>query len=276
MDMIGIQYNAKLQRMVRQIKRDIDRKIVPLVRSLASQYVQDADAPHTAVTLDAWSDIILGAMASLRERWTSNRVNTGAQRIAGDFVQSALKKSERDLKKSAGIDVFSGSTVMQDYLKASAQQNVQLIQSIPARYLEEVETLLIANMRSGMRPGYIVSALVDQYGITQRRAKFIARDQTGKIQGEINERQQRSAGFDYFRWLDSDDRRVRDRHRKIAEKVTAYGPGVYRWDNLPLSQDGVPIRPGQDYNCRCTAVPVSSAQVEQYRKSGQTKPGVYR
>lgn len=273
MDMVGIQYNAKLQRLVRQIKRDIDRDIVPLVRSLASQYVQDAAVTETR---DAWSDIILKAMAFLRERWSSNRVNAGAQRIAGEFVQSALKKSERDIKKSAGIDVFSGSEVMQDYLRASAQQNVQLIKSIPSKYLEEVETLLIANMRSGMRPGYIVSALQEQFGVTQRRAKFIARDQTGKIQGEINERQQRNAGFDYFRWLDSDDRRVRDRHRQIAEKVTAYGPGVYRWDNLPLSQDGVPIRPGQDYNCRCTAVPVSSAQVEQYRKTGQTKPGVYR
>ena len=31
----GIQYNAKLQRMVRAIKRDIDSQIVPLVRSLA-------------------------------------------------------------------------------------------------------------------------------------------------------------------------------------------------------------------------------------------------
>jgi uncharacterized protein with gpF-like domain len=196
--MIGIQYNAKLQRLAKQIKKDIDAELVPLVRLLAPEYVQDSALPTGApvATSDAWSDIILAAVRFLRERWSSSRVNSGAERIASEFVQSALKKSERDLKKSAGIDVFSGSAVMQDYLKASAQQNTQLIKSIPADYLEEVETLLIANMRPGMRPGYIERALQEQFGVTQRRAKMIARDQTGKIQGELAEKQQRNAGFD--------------------------------------------------------------------------------
>lgn len=270
--MIGIQYNAKLQRLARQIKKDIDATLIPSIRSLAPEYVQDAARP----TVDAWSDVILALITELKRRWSSEWVTRGADRIASEFVQSSLKKSERDMKKSAGIDVFSGSPMMRDYLKASAQQNVQLIQSIPAKYLEEVETLVIANMRSGMRPGFIVTALQEQFGVTQRRAKMIARDQTGKIQGELAEKQQRNAGFDYFQWLDSDDRRVRTRHREIADKVTAYGPGVYRWDNLPLSDKGLPIKPGSDYQCRCTSRPVSAREVEENRRHGKTSPGVYR
>lgn len=277
--MIGIQYNAKLQRLVKQVKKDIDATLIPLVRSLAPEYVQDADLVADAapvVTTDAWSDTILAAVGFLRERWASMRVASGANRIASEFVQSNLKKSERDLRKSAGIDVFSGSPVMQEYLRASVQQNTQLIQSIPARYLEEVETLLVANMRSGMRPGYIERALHEQFGVTQRRAKMIARDQTGKIQGELAEKQQRNAGFDYFQWLDSDDSRVRTRHREIADKVTAYGKGIFRWDNLPLSDKGLPIKPGSDYQCRCTPRPVSAREVEENLKQGKTSPGVYR
>lgn len=270
--MIGIQYNAKLQRLVRQIKKDIDAMLIPSIRNLAPEYVQDAARP----TVDAWSDVILSLLGELKRRWSSEWVARGAERIASEFVQSSLKKSERDLKKSAGVDAFSGSPMMRDYLKASAQQNVQLIQSIPAKYLEEVETLVIANMRSGMRPGFIVTALQEQFGVTQRRAKMIARDQTGKIQGELAEKQQRNAGFDYFQWLDSDDRRVRTRHREIADKVTAYGKGIYRWDNLPLSDKGLPIKPGSDYQCRCTSRPVSAREVEENRKQGKTSPGVYR
>lgn len=272
MDAIGIHYNAKLQRLAKQIKKDIDAELVPLIRSLAPEYVQDAARPTT----DAWSDVILALIAELKRRWASEWVTRGADRIAGDFVQSALKKSERDLKKPAGIDVFSGSPVMQDYLKASAQQNVQLIKSIPAKYLEEVETLVVANMRSGMRPGFIVTALQEQFGVTQRRAKMIARDQAGKIQGELAEKQQRSAGFEYFQWIDSDDQRVRTRHRDIADKVTAYGKGIYRWDNLPLSDKGLPIKPGSDYQCRCIPKPISAREVEENRKQGKTNPGVYR
>lgn len=271
MDMIGIQYNAKLQRLVRQVKKDIDAQVVPLVKALAPQYTQDAET-----VLDAWSDPFLALMQRLKDKWSSFMVQAGYARIAGEFVQSSLKKSERDMKKSAGIDVFSGSTQMQDYLKASAQQNAQLIKSIPADYLERVETLVMASMRSGMRPSYIQKALVDQFGVTQRKAKMIARDQTSKIQGELNEKQQTGAGFEYFQWLDSDDRRVRHRHREIADKVTHYGKGVYRWDNLPLNDKGEPIKPGSDYQCRCIAVPVSAAQVARNQAEGKTAPGVYR
>ncbi|WP_017903592.1 minor capsid protein [Pseudomonas asplenii] len=271
MDMIGIQYNAKLQRLVKQIKASIDKELKPLVRQLAPEYTQDAIA-----TTDAWSDLILNAISFLTSRWSSPAVQAAGNRIAGEFVQSALKRSERDIKKSAGIDVFSGSKTMQDYLHASAQQNAQLIKSIPAKYLEEVQTLVMANMRSGMRPGYIESALQEQFGVTQRRAKMIARDQTSKIQGELAEKQQKDAGFEYFEWVDSDDRRVRHRHREIADKVTAYGKGIYRWDNLPLSSDGKPIKPGSDYQCRCIARPVSAREVKANQDAGRTAPGVYR
>lgn len=273
MKAIGIQYNAMLQRIVREVKRDIDATIMPIIRAYAPEYTQDA-AP--VVTSDAWSDAIQSAVSFLLARWTSERVRGVASRIAGDFVRTAVTKSERDLKKSAGIDVFSGNTAMQDYLKASAQQNANLIASIPVEYLDRVSTLVMSNMRAGMRPGFIEKDLQEQFGITQRRAKFIARDQTGKIQGELAEKQQRGAGFEYFQWIDSDDSRVRHRHAQIASKVTAYGKGIYRWDNLPLSDKGEPIKPGGDYNCRCTSRPVSQREVEANRKAGKVNPGVYR
>ncbi|MNF73353.1 Phage Mu protein F like protein [compost metagenome] len=271
MDMIGVQYNAKLQRLVKQVKVDIAKEVMPLVRQLAPEYTQD-----TVVTTDAWSDLILSAMSRLMQKWQSERISSAANRLAGEFVQASLKKSERDLNKSAGIDVFSGSSVLQDYLKASAQQNAQLIKSIPAKYLEDVQTLVMANMRSGMRPSFIEKALQEQFGITQRRAKMIARDQTSKIQGELAEKQQKGAGFEYFQWIDSDDSRVRHRHSEIANKVTAYGKGIYRWDNLPLSSDGKPIKPGSDYQCRCIARPVSAREVKANQDAGKTAPGVYR
>lgn len=271
MDMIGIQYNAKLQRLVKQIKADITKEVMPLARQLAPEYTQDAKA-----TTDAWSDLVLSTMGRLMDKWQSDRFGSIAGRLAADFVQAALKKSERDMKRSVGIDVFSGNKVMQDYLRASAQQNAQLIRSIPGKYLEEVQTQVMANMRAGMRPSYIEKALQDQYGVTQRRAKMIARDQTSKIQGEIAEKQQTGAGFEYFQWVDADDERVRTRHRAIDEKVTAYGKGIYRWDNLPLSDKGVPIKPGSDYQCRCIARPVSAREVKANQDAGRTAPGVYR
>lgn len=264
MSAIGIEYHAKLRRIALEVRRDINAALLPIIKQYAPEYVGEYTSDSAPVVmLDGWVDALGGAMRSLLNRWTSPVVQQQAERIAADFVQSSLKKSERDLKKSAGIDAFSSNPKMQEYLKASSVANAELIKSIPTKYLDDVSTAVMENMRGGMRPSYIEKDLVQRYGITERRAKFIARDQTSKIQGDLAEKQQRAAGFEYFKWMDAEDSRVRHRHRVIANKVTEYGKGVYRWDDLPLSDKGEPIKPGQDYNCRCSSRPLSARKVEE-------------
>lgn len=272
MSAIGIQYNAKLQRIVLEVKRDLDATLVPLLKELMPEYVADS----AIMTRDAWADRIVAYFTGMLARWTSPRVKARADQIAAEFVNSALKKSERDIKRTAGIDVFSQNDKMRAYLQASAVQNAQLITSIPAQYINEVSTMVMTNMRTGLRPEAIVKDLRERYAITEKRAKFIARDQYGKTQGDLAEKQQRAAGFEYFQWIDSDDSRVRDWHSKIANKITAYGKGIYRWDNLPLSESGEPIKPGQDFNCRCTSKPVSARQVAENQRKGLVAEGVLR
>jgi SPP1 gp7 family putative phage head morphogenesis protein len=132
--------------------------------------------------------------------------------------------------------------------------------------LEQVSNIVMANMRAGMRPSFIEKALSEQFGVTARRAKMIARDQTSKVQGELNKRKQTAAGFSYFRWVDSHDQRVRHRHREISSKVTDFGVGVYAWSDLPLSDKGEPIQPGSDYQCRCVAVAVPDSKVKAFQE----------
>lgn len=261
---IGIQYNVQLQKLVKSIKKDIDESIVPLVR----QYGLTRDS----MTTDGWYDFLIPALTALMKRWKSERVQQLAARLAGDFVTAANNAS----RKSVGIDIYEAHPELRDVLQSSTWSNVQLIQSIPDQYLAQVQQLVVNNMRAGLRPSSIVNQLQQQYGVTQRRAKMIARDQTSKVQGDLNEKRQRAVGFEYFQWVTSKDERVRDRHTEIAEKLTAYGLGIYRWDNLPLSDKGVPIKPGSDYQCRCFARPVSNEEVERNRHNGKVAPGVYR
>jgi SPP1 gp7 family putative phage head morphogenesis protein len=259
MKLSGIQYNVVLQRMIKVLKRDIDEEIVPLIR----QYTADS---AIVITVDAWSDIVAAALKRLIDRWNSPYNQRIANDIASKFVNTALERN-----KSFGFDVFQNSQELIDYTKAASWQNAQLITSINSQYLTQVSNIVMGNMRQGMRPSYIVQQLQEQYGITQRRAKMIARDQTAKITGEVTKLRQQQAGFKYFRWLDSHDQRVRHRHKEIADKETAYGKGVYKWTELPLSDNGEPIQPGSDFQCRCTAVPVSDAAVEKFQKSKSSK-----
>lgn len=265
---IGISYNVELKRIINQVRVDIERQIVPEVKYLEPQY-----------TADGWSDNIMNAISRVRRLYQSGRFDDLAKQLARKFVSDIDTYNQRKLDsqfRSFGINVFGSNAAVQDYLEASIADNVRLIKSIPEQYLDRVESSVMSNMRAGLRPSAIVKSLQDDFGVTQNRAKMIARDQTSKAANGLASKCMQASGVEYFQWADSDDERVRSRHRRIANKITAYGKGIYRWDNLPLSDKGIPIAPGDDYQCRCTARPVLKSEVLRNQKEGKVAKGVYR
>ena len=244
-----LNYYRQLKQVAQLVREDVDANIVPLVKQLAPEY-----------TADGWSDTITSAINQLLTRWLGAFARRQAETIASQFVQTAAKDNAR----SFAINLYGGDTQLQEYLSAASYQNAKLIQSIPAQYLEQVQNIVMTNMRNGMRPSYIEEALVKQFGITERRAKLIARDQTSKIQGDMNRIRQVNSGIEYFKWVTSQDERVRHSHVEVAKRDVGFGEGVFRWDDLPVV-DGVPTFPGQPINCRCVARPVTAAAVERYK-----------
>ena len=210
---------------------------------------------------------------SIVDKWRSPAFSGAAKSISGDFVKAMNVQNSSRFAKAVkpigvtGIDIFGDSPKLQDILSASIADNTRLITSIPEQYLNNVQSIVMSNMRSGLRPSAIVKQLQDQFGVTKRRAQLIARDQTSKANGELSKQRQEDTGFEYFRWVDSDDIRVRDRHEAIANKDVGYGKGVYRWDDPPKDEKGKPIIPGEPINCRCISQPVTSSQVEQNKKN---------
>lgn len=268
---VGLEYHMALREMVIRVRNDVDKHIMPVVRSMAPEYVGDS-----VPTVDSWVDVLVGTIRSVTARWSSPAFQSVARRIAEQFVTEAATVNAARNRKDLGIDIFVDNQELLDYVQASIYDNTRLITSIPEQYLTNVESIIMTNVRAGMRPSAITQLLVDQFGVTERRAKMIARDQTAKLNGDLNRIRQTAAGFPYFEWDDSDDERVRKRHDEIARKVTAYGPGVYRWDNPPLSDRGTPIIPGSDFSCRCIARGVTQAEVDRNVAQGRTRPGVLR
>lgn len=250
-----IQYNQTLQRIINAVKKDIDERLIPAIEAAAPEYVADA-----------WGMDIQGVIDALLAKWTSRPFRRLAERLASSFVRTALSIVDRQQKRSFGIDVLQDSPEIRATMEAAAIQNANLIKSIPERYLNNVANSVLTNMRTGLLPREVAKQIEDEYGVTQRRARFIARDQTAKINGELTKQRQIDAGYEYFRWLSSDDERVRASHREIAEADVGYGKGIYRWDDLPTNERGERIQPGSDFQCRCSSRPVRNSVVERNRK----------
>ncbi|MBF2051947.1 MAG: minor capsid protein [Candidatus Sericytochromatia bacterium] len=92
--------------------------------------------------------------------------------------------------------------------------------------------------------GILSGIMQDQKDKVQARAALIARDQIGKLNGNINRTRQETAGIKRYRWRTNMDGRQRPEH-------SARNGQIFSWDKPPA--DG---HPGQPVRCRCVPEPV--------------------
>lgn len=196
--------------------------------------------------LDAWTDrirTIRNRLALLFSKAAEQR-----HRQVGAVAVNVSKFNREQLNKTAraalGVEVLLREEWLRDELASFSAQNVDLITSIQERYLTSVESVVQQGMRQGMRPEEIAKRVREVGKVTKRRARFIARDQVAKLNGQLTELRQNEVGVRRYRWRTSLDERVREKHARREGKI-------YRWRDPP---DGG--HPGFEYNCRCIAEPV--------------------
>ncbi|GHU91253.1 hypothetical protein FACS1894202_12370 [Clostridia bacterium] len=201
-------------------------------------------------------------------------------RKLNDLENRARKHSvsewKRVVRQTLGIDIFS-DYYKGAYFRANAgkwvQQNVNLIKKMPADTLGNMRQIILRGYTSGatnktiteqvmnlnprdfgFKPEMTLEAYNDamgEYLKAKRHAQFIARDQMAKLNADITQQQQTDAGVSEYVWRTVGDGRVRDSHKHLNNKR-------FRYDDPPVVDDetGRRANPGEDYQCRCVALPV--------------------
>lgn len=173
-------------------------------------------------------------------------------KIAALDHKLTITEWKKTVRKTFGInlldDYYSGE-YYREMLEKWVSANVDLIKSVPRESLESLKEKVYSDYMNGRSTTNIVKELQRQYGMDKRRARLIARDQTAKLNSNINQSQQRDAGISKYEWSDSRDERVRTSHKRLNGHV-------FSWDNPPETDRGRRCHPGEDYQCRCCAIPV--------------------
>lgn len=256
-----VSFRVKLTKIIESIRSDIQSILIPELKRREPEFIVDSAEP--AEKQKTFDDLSGDSLRPIRERWVSPEFEIIAERLALEFVTETNLINARRIREDLNRFGINGiDPNLSQYLGEAIADNARLIKSIPEQYLNSVEQIVSTNVRAGNRSTVAAKLIQQQHGVTLNKAKFIARDQTAKINSDLSQRRQRAAGFEYFRWSTSKDIRVRNRHDKIAKQKTKYGVGIYRYDDPPLSDSGQPILPGHDYQCRCVAIPVLSSEAE--------------
>ena len=167
--------------------------------------------------------------------------------IARDIERHAVRANLR-VFESLGVNPIEPGSALDRARDQWIEDNAALISSQPTEVAERIGRIVREMVPAGARWETIARRLEDEHGIAQRRAALIARDQVGKYNGDCNRLQQRAAGFTHYEWIGVMDNRERPTHVALQHSI-------WSWESPP------PIgHPGEPIQCRCSAVPVTSAQ----------------
>lgn len=127
------------------------------------------------------------------------------------------------------------------YIKDWAEQNIL-----------ELRTKIQDNALTGGRAESMEKLIIENYGVSRRKAKFLARQETALLMSKFQETRYSGAGITEYKWSGANDERERKDHRILNGKV-------FRFDQPPVTnrKTGARNNPGGDYGCRCVAIPIA-------------------
>jgi SPP1 gp7 family putative phage head morphogenesis protein len=175
---------------------------------------------------------------------------------ASIMTPGAVMSPFREITKrfGLGVDVYRSEPWLGELQKSWVSQNTSLIKSVPTQYMAKVEHIVRTGVLGGTTSREIAKQIKAASGVSDRRAKIIARDQIGKANGELTKHRQTDLGVEEYEWITAKDERVRGnpagRFPRAVPSHWAREGKRFRWDKPP---EGGP--PGMAVLCRCFASP---------------------
>jgi SPP1 gp7 family putative phage head morphogenesis protein len=244
------QYTAELLTIARQAAGIIKAVLLPELPRI----VAEADKRRTDARFDA-ADMIERVIGDVRFQY--GRVFTGehAKAIANKTANAVNRFNREDVNRQVkavlGVELGSEPAIAAR-IPAFVRDNVKLIKSIPEKLLSDVDDIVSRGFRRGDRYEAMAEEITSRFDVTESRAKLIARDQIGSLNGELTKVRQESLGATTYVWRTARDERVRG---NPGGKYPDADPShwdregqVFSWADPP--EDG---HPGSAINCRCSS-----------------------
>lgn len=206
-------------------------------------YVTDAEKPKSTLPPGFLKKIEAAARKVARSLDTK-RYQTFLERHARATDRWSEQEFTKQAKAAVGVDIIAANPRLAKQVKGFTKENVDLITKVGKDTKRRVERIVFESVEKGRNYQDLTRRLQDDMDIGRRRATLIARDQTGKLYGQINAERQREVGITRFVWRTSNDQRVRDEHAELEGETFEYA-------NPP--SEGLP---GEAIQCRCYAEPV--------------------
>ncbi len=173
-------------------------------------------------------------------------------------IQTDFRTVAQRLQVAPELSEDSAARLAADY-----NTSLQLpIRKFSRQMIIDLREVVEQNAMVGYRFDKLTDAIRSRYAVSQNKAKFLARQETGLFMAKYRRERFGEAGVTHYKWSTSHDERVRpapgttgvarqNNHRILDGRIFAYAapPVVDTATNRRAN-------PGEDFNCRCVDLPV--------------------
>ena len=260
------------------IEREYEKRLKKAVREMEKSVVYWLSARYKAnesKILDSATDDILKAFRRLLRQWTRN-FNELCETLPRWFVSKIREYTARNLVeqtrplRDAGLGFnlkFSYmSQAERQVFQAIVSENVNLIKSIARESLTQVEGIVLRGITSGNDLATVTEQLHHQFGVSERRAAMIARDQTNKATNNLSRQRLLDYGVTKGIWLHTaSGKTYRETHENdMNGQEYDIREGCFDPDEKVNRN----IQPAELVNCYCVCRPVIPQLSEEETEQG--------
>ena len=243
-------FNATVGRAMRAIGADFDRQSNTYrihYDKLPRELREAVDASDRA-----FSKVLRTLDQKLRDIAESQKKK---DTVFEDLFDRAIFKADEDFQenvKNVTVEVELNEKE-KEHLSKEWEENLDLdIKGWEQDHIKQLRQEIKKAYFAGDRYGSLVKTIQDNYGVSENKARFLARQETKLLVSNYVQGQYQNNGFPEYVWQcvrGGGEHPVRPYHKALDGTVQS-------WDSPPVvDKYGNRKHPGQDYGCRCTPRP---------------------
>lgn len=245
---VAARYAAELQALVDLMTSEVEKELRDFFREEHTEefFATDAAGKGTASQARILTNALMkkfNGMFALKAKPLAEKFAKSSDKASSSAVHGSLRELSGGL--SLGTRTLDADT--KQVLIASIAENVGLIKSIPQKYLQGIQGAVMRSITSGQGLEDLLPYIQKHRGITFKRARFIAYDQTRKTMNSLSRGRLEKLGMEEFQWLHTGGgTHPRKLHQELSGKV-------FRFDSPPIinKETGARGFPGDEPGCRC-------------------------
>jgi len=270
-----LEYSGDLIRLLRSLQEMIRAELLPRLPAIVAEVPEALKAKRA----DA-GEILEKTIGDVKIAWAQRAPLVEISRLAARRSAAANAiEQKRIVKAVIGVQPEIHEAWLEPMIGEFSRKNARLITRVSEDFAERIENRVANRVQEGVRATELAKEIEQEFlgegaefAAAKSRAKLIARDQIGKLAGDITRVRQTEIGVSRYVWRTSRDERVRGYEKPDTwpgSHVAREGL-IFDWsrsieeqlDEKGLIAADIDGPPGTPINCRCYAEPVLGDLVE--------------